>query len=247
MSSTAAPAVTVMSSLHEKLALIRGSFGSIQKTGEMKEGPRFKYVEAREVAARFVELASARLLTMLPVSIELLNLRPTASGKQTVMTLLVNWAITDAESGESIIVSSIGEGADQSDKGAPKAQTNAMKYAILLLLQAAGDDAEADPNPDRLERDAAAHNAVQIATRPFTQPVVAAKREDAGAAAPSAALIRKLMATFDEKGLKDPDMRKAFTSATVGKSSSKDLTVADVEKVLIALADFKGVAEVSAQ
>lgn len=232
-------ATATQPSLHAKLALIRGSFGSILKTGEMKDGPLFKYVEARAVAAKFVEMASAQLITMLPVGMEVLNLRPTASGKQTVMTLKVDWQITDSESGESIIVSSIGEGADQSDKAAPKAQTNAMKYAILLLLQAAGDDPEADPKPDQLEREAAAREA----QRPS---VVAGKREDALAAPPTQALVRKLMATFDKKGLKDPDKRKAFTSATVGKSSSKDLTTGDVEKLLVALADFAGVVPASA-
>ena len=43
--------------IYSILALIRGTFGPVLKTGEMKDGPRFKYVEAREIAYRRAEVA----------------------------------------------------------------------------------------------------------------------------------------------------------------------------------------------
>jgi hypothetical protein len=230
---------TAKSSLHEKLAALRANFGPVLKTGENKGvGQGYSFVEATEVARKFVEDASGYGLTMLCIDAQLVG-EPlkTPSERQFIFTLRTVWRITDSGSGDYIDVVAFGQGADNSDKALPKAQTNAMKYAILAaVLQKAGDDAGADPNTDALEREADAR-------APQRPTVVAGKREDPGAAAPTQALIRKLMATFDEKGLKDPDKRKAFTSATVGKSSSKELVVADVEKLLIALADFKGLAE----
>jgi hypothetical protein len=70
--------------------------------------------------------------------------------------------------------------------------------------------------------------------------VVAEKEEDPGAAKPSQAMVRKLMATFGEKNLSNAELRQAYTKSITGKGSSKDLTVADVEKLLVSLADFVG-------
>lgn len=138
--------------LHAKLADLRANFGFIGKTGTNKGvGGGYQFVEAKEVARRFVEMASARGLTMVPVLMHLEEPRPSASGKQIVDTLMIVWRVTDAETGEYIDVPSYGQGADQADKALPKAQTNAMKYAILLLLQAAGDDPENDPRTDQIE------------------------------------------------------------------------------------------------
>lgn len=140
------------SGLHAKLADLRANFGFIGKTGTNKGvGGGYGFVEAHEVARRFVEMASERSLTMIPVAMHLEEPRPSASGKQIVDTLSVTWRVTDAESSEYIDVPSYGQGADQADKSLPKAQTNAMKYAILLLLQAAGDDPENDPRTDQIE------------------------------------------------------------------------------------------------
>lgn len=144
--------LTAPKGLHAKLADLRANFGWIGKTGTNKGvGGGYGFVEAKEVARRFVEMASARSLTMIPVEMQLEPPRPSASGKQVVDTLMVVWRVTDAETGEYIDVPSYGQGADQADKSLPKAQTNAMKYAILLLLQAAGDDPENDPRTDQIE------------------------------------------------------------------------------------------------
>lgn len=67
--------------------------------------------------------------------------------------------------------------------------------------------------------------------------------EQARPATATDGMKRKLMATFNEKGLKSAEDRKAFTLATVGKYSSKDLTPQDVDKLLAALEEFKGKVE----
>ena len=140
------------SSLHKKLAMIRANFGFIGKTGtNTGVGGGYGFVEAVHVARRFVEMASELNLTMLPIYMQVVDTRPSASGKQMVYSLNSIWRITDADTGEFIDVHSFGQGADQADKALPKAQTNAMKYAILLVLQAAGDDPENDPRTDQIE------------------------------------------------------------------------------------------------
>lgn len=230
--------MTTTRSLHEKLATIRATFGAVEKTGEMKEGPRFKYVEARVIAARFVELCSAEWITMLPVRMEILNIRPTASGKQSVITLQVDWQITDGMSGETITVSSIGEGADSSDKAAPKAQTNAMKYAILLVLQKAADDAEADQGSAKIEADHAAEAQARTLERRRLATAAVPAPEPALASQKSKAMIR---AKAREQGLDDARL-KAFAHFLVGEKSSKDWTQADVDVLIAKLADSATVA-----
>ena len=129
-----------------------GNFGFIGKTGtNTGVGGGYGFVEAIHVARRFVEMASELNLTMLPIYMQVVDTRPSASGKQMVYSLNSIWRITDADTGEFIDVHSFGQGADQADKALPKAQTNAMKYAILLVLQAAGDDPENDPRTDQIE------------------------------------------------------------------------------------------------
>ncbi len=140
--------------LHAKLAKIRSEFGFIGKTGtNTGVGGGYKFVEAVNVGRRFVELASQYNVTMLPTESLIVDIRETMSKRQTMYTVNTMWTITDADTGESINVSSYGQGADNADKALPKAQTNAMKYAILLVLQAAGDDPENDPRTDNLENE----------------------------------------------------------------------------------------------
>lgn len=138
--------------LHAKLALLRRDFGFIGKTGtNTGVGGGYQFVEATHVSRRFVERASELNLTMLPTMMDVTDIRASVSGKQFVYTVMSQWKITDADTGESEYVFSFGQGADNGDKALPKAQTNAMKYAILLVLQAAGDDPENDPRTDEIE------------------------------------------------------------------------------------------------
>lgn len=255
--------------LHAKLAFIRGQLnGQIRKTGEHTQGgPRYKFVEALEVGRQFVELASVMGLTMVPEDGEVVNVRPTTSGKQTVISIRVTWRITDSETGESTTVVSFGEGADNSDKALPKAQTNAMKYAILMLLQAAGDDPEKDGDEDderparrssrrapRRTRDeddrppGEPADTEDAASYPEGDPPPARRRPrrsepdpKPGVAMASNALKAKIRARQHEVGL-DDDQFRALGMHFTGKSSSKEWTESEAEKVLAKL-DVEGVVE----
>jgi len=137
----------------------------------------------------------------------------------------MTWRITDAESGESIDVVSMGQGADPGDKGVPKALTNNLKYAILLVLQAAGDDPEADASVDENTgaRPARAGRGRGTAvTTPTDDSPVASL-------APTA-LKSKIRAKAREVGLDDEKL-KLFAQGITKKDSSTEWTVRDAEKV----------------
>lgn len=201
--------MTAPSRLHVALARIRAAVnGTIEKTGENKT-QRYSFVEASAVAAKFLEEAGDEL-TMLPVAVSVVDVRPSASEKQLVFTVHTRWRITHVVSGESIDVESIGQGADNADKGGPKALTNAMKYALLMLLQAVGDDPEADEDVDRRERGKpAAKNTAEVT--PAMKRMVRGKAREAG---------------LDDDGL------KALAFNVTGKRSSQQWSTTDVDKIL---------------
>ena len=108
---TRPPVEIVGSLLHSKLAKIRAEFGFIGKTGtNTGVGGGYQFVEAVHVSRRFVELASRLHLTMLPIYMQVTDMRPTVSGRQFVVTLSSIWRITDADTGEYIDVHGFGQG-----------------------------------------------------------------------------------------------------------------------------------------
>jgi len=76
--------------------------------------------------------------------------RQTSGGKKEIVeTLQVKLIITDIETGESVSQYAYGCGADASDKAVMKAQTAALKYAWMMLLNiSTGDDPEGDAKTD---------------------------------------------------------------------------------------------------
>jgi len=69
-----------------------------------------------------------------------------------LVTVKCSLQIIDADTGESVIVTSLGSGTDPGDKAVAKAQTMAIKYAWLTALNIeTGNDPEADPRTDNAE------------------------------------------------------------------------------------------------
>jgi hypothetical protein len=128
--------------LHTKLSEIYAVVGRIPKTGTAPASMGgFSFVEASNVADVIRAELSARKITMMPTDIDMVQ-RQTKNGTP-LINLKVTWTFVDGESGEAHTITSMGEGADSSDKAAPKAQTNAMKYALLMaFLVPTGDDPE---------------------------------------------------------------------------------------------------------
>ncbi len=96
-------------------------------------------------------LAEAGII-LIPETTDIIENSPSMSGKQMVVTIKTGWLVTNGIA--SLRFQTFGMGADSGDKGLPKAQTNARKYALLMLLHlATGDDpdehasSEARPRP----------------------------------------------------------------------------------------------------
>ncbi len=164
--------------LHKKLAEVMGALGRVPKHGQ---GPGYKYAAAADVADAVRDLFAARHITMMPVKMEPLTApdATTLSGKQSILTLLVTWRLTDGESGETAEFQTVGTGADQTDKSAGKAQTGAQKYAALMsLTMATGDDPEAAAEEPRGH--AARQTVGDVAAATETRERAAASRKAAG-------------------------------------------------------------------
>lgn len=134
-------------SLHRKLAQIMYEAERIPKNGRApKEMGGYPFVQVGD-AADFIRKALAeKVITMMPTAVQVVGQqdRPTKSGgSMTTVDLIVDWTLTDGESGESITIQSFGAGADGGDKYSGKASTSTMKYALLTgFLLSTGEDSE---------------------------------------------------------------------------------------------------------
>lgn len=88
------------------------------------------------------------------VSTSLVDFRDVTTAKGNIehlATVEVAVTLIDSESGESVIIKSLGSGQDAGDKACAKAQTMAIKYAYLTSFAiATGDDPEADSHTDEV-------------------------------------------------------------------------------------------------
>ena len=134
-------------SLHRKLAQVMYEAERIPKNGHApKEMGGYPFVQVGD-AADFIRKALAeQVVTMMPTKVTHLGLndRTTRSGgTMTTLDIIVEWTLTDGETGETFTIESFGAGADGGDKYSGKAMTNAMKYAFLAgFLLSTGEDVE---------------------------------------------------------------------------------------------------------
>jgi len=135
-------------SLASKIAKVMQAVGYVEKSGT-NAAQGYKFVQASAVADKVrAELVKLNI-SMTPSQIGIVNIGLTPSGKQSTITLLYTWTLTDGETGETLTFQSVGTGADSGDKAAYKAATGALKYALLTgFLIPTGDDPEADARTD---------------------------------------------------------------------------------------------------
>jgi len=145
-SATMAGTLAQPKGLHVKLAEIMAIAARIPKNGTAPAAMGgYKFVQVGDAADPIRKALSERSVTMMPHDIEEWDtVIGGKSGYMTTQTIKVTWRLTDGETGEFYDLPSLGTGADSGDKFSPKAQTNAMKYAILMgFLLSTGDDPEA--------------------------------------------------------------------------------------------------------
>lgn len=132
-----------MSKINEAIVNVYKEVGYVQKDGKIAFG-NTKYNFAGEAA--FIRAIRPAMvdnnLFMSPSKYEILS---TVNG---LVTVYAEFTLTHKD-GETIVVTSIGQGKDSGDKAIPKALTGALKYALRqLFLIETGDD------PDNLASEA---------------------------------------------------------------------------------------------
>jgi hypothetical protein len=131
-------------SLHRKLAEVMAEADRIPKNGTYSGQGTFKFVQVGDAADVIRKALGSRGVSMLPSAVEVVNESEHATrsgGTMTTITVRTTWTLVDGDTGETATIQSLGTGADAGDKYSPKAQTNAMKYALLMgFLLSTGDD-----------------------------------------------------------------------------------------------------------
>jgi hypothetical protein len=160
-------------SLHRKLAQVMYEADRIPKNGKAPAAMGgFDFVQVGDAADVIRKALAEKSVSMIPTAVELISEAEHTTkngGTMTTMTVRTTWTLTDGDSGETAVIQSMGSGADSGDKASPKAQTNAMKYALLMgFLLSTGDDPEASDSSDRRPRRAVAPAAPEPPPEPET-------------------------------------------------------------------------------
>ena len=133
-----------------KLVNVMAEVSHVAKNGT-NDFHHYKYATASDVLEKVNEtlckygiasLAQAKLISME-------NVVNAKGNQEHLATVMVSIKLVDTESGESVIISGLGNGQDSGDKAVMKANTAAIKYAYLMTFNiSTGDDPEADRRTD---------------------------------------------------------------------------------------------------
>lgn len=134
-----------------KMLAVMGDVGYVKKDGK-NTFQNYSYVSEADTIATVRQAMCKHGLVATPVvtSHSTIEAGATKSGaKQWFTTILVEYTFTDPDSGESLLVTTIGQGMDTGDKGCYKAMAGANKYALLKAFQiATGDDDPEKHSPE---------------------------------------------------------------------------------------------------
>lgn len=133
-----------------KISKIMDEIRYVKKDGQNK-ALNYKYVTSEDLVIKCTAALVKHKVIMLTDVEE--HYREQIGAKLSITTIKIRVTFVDVESGEYLTSSFVGEGADYSgDKGAPKAHTNANKYALLKTFGiASGEDPE---NEKKMQIDA---------------------------------------------------------------------------------------------
>lgn len=139
-----------MEAIYQKLGKIAAHCAYIRKDG-VNLFHKYNYATAAQIFEKVGEALQEAGVVSVPVfSIHSLETRTTAKGStETIATVDCSLRLIDCDTGQSIDTHSFGSGQDNGDKAVMKAQTAALKYAWMMLLNiSTGDDPEADATVD---------------------------------------------------------------------------------------------------
>lgn len=127
------------------ICAIMSEVKGVEKTG-MNTAQRYSYASDADLLLALQPKCAEHGIFIFPSKQEVITeeVGATKSGsRRWLTTIKAQYTVSHVESGQSIIISSVGSGIDSEDKGAYKAQTGALKYALRqLFMIPTGDDAE---------------------------------------------------------------------------------------------------------
>lgn len=136
------------SSLHRKIAEIINAVDHVAKDGRNTQQNYSFVSEAAFLAAVRGEMADRNVTVfpcVLPDTVRMIDRAVDGTGKGYVTTCVVRYTFTDGDTGEQFSADVLTQGHDSLDKGAFKAMTGGIKYALRqVFLIPTGDDAEND-------------------------------------------------------------------------------------------------------
>lgn len=132
-----------MSKLYKKIHAVMNEIGTISKKG-YNSFHKYKYATEADYVEALRPLLKKHGLTVTPKIIETPKVVSNEKGDY-LTTILIEFKLTDIDTGESDCAIVAGQGTDKGDKGIYKALTGAKKYwASLTFMVDTGDDPERD-------------------------------------------------------------------------------------------------------
>jgi hypothetical protein len=129
-------------SLYRKIHAVMSSIDGVEKRGK-NQFHNYKYVTERDIVAAIRESLIEQGLILAPKVVGI-DFHPEFEGGP-VTELVIDFTLIDIDTGESLTVTTVGQGQDKGDKGPYKAMTGGLKYALLKTFLIPTDD---DPEND---------------------------------------------------------------------------------------------------
>jgi hypothetical protein len=159
--------------LAAKLVKIMENLGSVPKKG-YNNHQKYHYMREVDVMeALKTELISNKIIML--TSSKLVDIQKKEGKDKTdfVTTVETQHTFIDSESGEVLNINSVGSGYDSSDKGAAKAITSAIKYAIMKTFMISDEGLDIENDGETVQPPAVKSTPLKIG-----KVTTAAKKED---------------------------------------------------------------------
>lgn len=206
--------------IHKKLVKVAAALGWVEKRGQHGQG--YSYAQAVDIFAAVRKELAAENVSFLFSQDEVTIHYPEGKSEQHV-TIKGSYVFTDGDTGESVMGHWTGFDKDNAGKALWKALTGGLKYVFITnFLLPTGDDPEA-LDDDGKSTAPKAQSAIPKAPKP-----VAESRSDGI----SDAQMRLVKTIYGKAGVKDTDSAHRLSMALVGKHSTKQMTAADVDRIV---------------
>ena len=139
-----------IASLAGKLVQVMAACSHVQKKG-VNTFHKYSYVMASDVMEALNKACVDQGVACIPRFTKTDEIQKTQRSGQiaTLVTVAAEVYLIDSTTGASLVVKALGTGEDAGDKAVAKAQTMAIKYALMsLCLISSGDDPEGDSTID---------------------------------------------------------------------------------------------------